>query len=163
MLICSLNLPILTFLTAANSALKSAPEMPASKGPALWRCPIDGCNHDRSRPFHLFRDHYQRDHKDGSLSQVEFRRRAKAHSLRVEAEMERAQRNRIPTAKAADASNVPKQVQPKDLPVTTPEYSNLPTDPAFFEPAAEITKVDPFTKVSSTTGEKLQFFHLGPQ
>ncbi|KKY19796.1 putative histone-lysine n-methyltransferase [Phaeomoniella chlamydospora] len=76
--------------------------------------------------------------------------------------MERSQRNRVPTAKAAEAGKgSDAQVDLKSLPIVTPEYSDLPADGVFFESAAEIPKINPSHKVSSTTGEKIQLYHLG--
>ena len=75
--------------------------------------------------------------------------------------MERAQRNRVPTAKAAENSNIPRQVEQTALQITTPEWSNLPDEPTFYESAKEVSKEAPTTKTSSSTGEKFQLFHLG--
>ena len=78
--------------------------------------------------------------------------------------MERSQRTRVPSAKAAE--NAPK-VEPKvdvgPQPMVTPEWKGLPTDPAYYEPAREIAKGDPVKFVSKSTGEVIELYRLGPQ
>ena len=129
--------------------------------PLVWHCPYDNCDHARSRPYELWHSHKLIDHpEENPKDQVAFRTLAKEHSL----SMERSQRNRVPTAKAAEAGKgSDAQVDLKSLPIVTPEYSDLPADGVFFESAAEIPKINPSHKVSSTTGEKIQLYHLGQQ
>ena len=142
----------------------------APDAPTRSYCPFPGCDKSYSRFFHLVRDHYDIVHASpGSYDRKLLKEQSDAHSLAVEAqgsEMERTQRHRVPTAKAAENSAAASKsagMDPASLPIVTPEWNDLPTDPAFFEEPKEIAKVDPIKKISSTTGEEIELFRLGNQ
>ena len=132
-----------------------------------WYCPIEGCPKSYARqPTELWNRHYANDHGDLGHTYEQFKATALTHSLAVEAAMERAQRQRVPTAKAAENSAAASKsagIDPASLPIVTPEWNDLPTDNAFFEEPREIAKVDPIKKISSTTGEEIELFRLGNQ
>lgn len=135
--------------------------------PQRWYCPKSGCQISYARDFgELWNGHLVRYHAAVESEKAQLREESRSHSLDEEARMERAQRHRVPTAKAAENSAAASKsagIDPASLPIVTPEWNDLPTDNAYFEEPKEIAKVDPIKKTSSTTGEEIELFRLGNQ
>lgn len=136
--------------------------------PQRWYCPKSGCQKSYARDFgELWNGHLLRYPEVTESEYAQLQEASRSHSLTVEAEaMERAQRLRVPTAKAAENSAATSKsalIDPASLPIVTPEWNDLPTDNAYFEEPKEIAKVDPIKKISNTTGEEIELFRLGNQ
>jgi hypothetical protein len=79
----------------------------------------------------------------------------------VEFSSGRGQREKKPTEKVKDTAV--KKEEPASDQLVPPKYKLPEYDPKWFEQPREIPKVFDHTKVNVETGEKVDFYKLGPQ
>jgi hypothetical protein len=78
----------------------------------------------------------------------------------------RAPRERRPTEKVKDTTvkkEEPKKEEPASGQLVPPKYKLPDYDPKWFEQPKEIPKIYHHTKINEETGEKFDFYKLGPQ
>jgi hypothetical protein len=73
----------------------------------------------------------------------------------------RGQREKKPTEKVKDT--VAKKEEPVSGQLVPPKYKLPENDPKWLEQPKEIPKIFHHTKINETTGEKFEFYKLGPQ
>lgn len=73
----------------------------------------------------------------------------------------RGQREKKPTEKVKDTSV--KKDEPTSGQLVPPKYKLPEHDPKWFEKPKEIPKTFHHTKINEKTGEKFDFYRLGPQ
>jgi hypothetical protein len=79
----------------------------------------------------------------------------------VEAFSGRGQREKKPTEKVKDTTA--KKEEPVSDQLLPPKYKLPEYDPKWFEQPKEVAKIFDHTKVNEATGEKFEFYKLGPQ